>query len=107
MVYCEGHRPIHKEGTGGLGEGGGGERILHFSTIFDDLMDDVHCSAYFYHFTLHSHEHTIRHLRTECWITSIVPISHCLTVAHKYRVMKPEFLLCASKRNKQTLQLSC
>ena len=34
--------------------GGGGERILHFSTIFHDLMDDVHCSAYFYHFTLYS-----------------------------------------------------
>ena len=29
-----------------MGGGGGGERILHFSTIFDDLMDDVHCSAY-------------------------------------------------------------
>ena len=41
------------------GGGGGGERILHFSTIFDDLMDDVHCSAYFYHFTLYSHEHKI------------------------------------------------
>ena len=40
-----------------LGGGGGGERILHFSTIFDDLMDDVHCSVYFYHFTLYSHEH--------------------------------------------------
>ena len=26
---------------------GRGERILHFSTIFDDLMDDAHCSAYF------------------------------------------------------------
>ena len=35
---------------GGGGGWGGGERILHFSTIFDDLMDDVHCSAYLYHF---------------------------------------------------------
>ena len=73
MVYCEGHRPIHKEGST-VGGGGGGERILHFSTIFDDLMDDVHCSAYIYHFTLHSHEHHIHHIRTECWqcwITSI------------------------------------
>ena len=41
-----------------------------------------------------------------CWITSIKPISHCLTVANKYRVTKPAFLLCASKRKKQTLQLS-
>ena len=48
-----------------MGGGGGGERILHFSTIFDDLMDDVHCSAYFYHFTLYSHEHKIHHIRTE------------------------------------------
>ena len=71
MVYCEGHRPIHKVGIEGWEVGEGGERILHFSTIFDDLMDDVHCSAYIYHFTLHSHEHTIRHIRTECWITSI------------------------------------
>ena len=38
---------------------------------------------------------------------SIIPISHCLTVANKYRVTKPAFLLCASKRKKQTLQLSC
>ena len=60
-----------KELGGGGGGGGGGERILRFSTIFDDLMDDVHCSAYFYHFTLHNHEHNIYHIRTECWITSI------------------------------------
>ena len=119
MVYCEGHR---RE----VGGGGGGEHILHFSIIFDDLMDD--CSAYFYHFTLYNHErkihhfrtecwitsththtHTykIHHIRTECWITSIIPISHCLTVANKYRVTKPAFLLCASKRKKQTLQLAC
>ena len=58
-----------------LGGGGGGERILHFSTIFDDLMDDVHCSAYFYHFTLYSHEHKIYRIRTECWITSIRDIT--------------------------------
>ena len=63
--------PYTRLELGGVGGGGGGERILHFSTIFNDLMDDVHCSAYIYHFTLHSHEHTIRHLRTECWITSI------------------------------------
>ena len=77
MVYCEGHRPIHKEGIGGwgVGGGGGGERILHFSTIFDDLMDDVHCSAYFYHFTLYGHEHKIYRIRTECWITSIRDIT--------------------------------
>ena len=42
-----------RELGGGAEGGGGGERILHFSTIFDDLMDDVHCSAHFYHFTLY------------------------------------------------------
>ena len=52
----------------------GGERILHFSTIFDDMMDDAHCSACFYHFTLYSHERKIHHIRTGCWITSIIPI---------------------------------
>ena len=36
----------------------------------------------------------------------LIYISHCLTVANKYRVTKPAFLLCASKRKKQTLQLS-
>ena len=54
-----------------MGGRGGGERILHFSTIFDDLMDDIHCSAYFYHFTLYSHEQKIYRIRTGCWITSI------------------------------------
>ena len=54
-----------------MGDGGRGERILHFSTMFDDLMDDVHRSAYIYHFTLYSHEHKIHHIRTECWITSV------------------------------------
>ena len=62
----------------GVGGGGEGERILHFSTIFDDLMDDIHCSAYFYHITLYSHEHKIHHLReiksrelelgSRCWM---------------------------------------
>ena len=48
MVYCEGHRPVRTEGSwgrgGGGGEwagGGGDEGILHFSTVLDDLMDDV------------------------------------------------------------------
>ena len=42
--------PTHTQG--GNGVGWGGERLLHFSTIFHDLMDDGHsCSAYVYHFT--------------------------------------------------------
>ena len=64
--------PTHTQGGNwGVGGGGGGERILHFSTIFDDLVDDVHRSAYIYHFTLYSHEHKIHHIRTGCWITSV------------------------------------
>ena len=47
-------------------------------------MDDVHCAAYFYHFTLCSHQHKIHHMHTVSWITSIISISHCLKVAHKY-----------------------
>ena len=112
-----GHRPIHKEGIGG---GGGGERIYniyilvfitlqHYLRWFDGQY--VHCSAYICYFTWYSHDHKIHHkihhIRTGCWITSIIPISHCLTVANKYSVTKPAFLLCASKRKKQTLQLSC
>ena len=64
---------------------GGVERVLHFSTIFDDLLDEVHCSAYSYRFTLYSHKHKRHPIRTNWCITSIVPIyiSHCLTVAPK------------------------
>ena len=37
------------EGGGGevSGRGGWGGVLIPFSTIFDDLMDDVHCSATF------------------------------------------------------------
>ena len=61
----------------------GDEPILHFNTVFDDVMDDVHCTLFC---TLHIHEHKIHDIHTECWVTSIKPISHCLTVAHQYRV---------------------
>ena len=48
------------ERRGGMGV----ERILlYFIAIFDDLIDDVPCSAYFYHFTLYSHEHKIHAYR--------------------------------------------
>ena len=73
----------------------GDEPILHFNTVFDDVMDDVHCTLFC---TLHIHEHKIHDMHTECWVTSIKPISHCLTVAHQYRVTKPAFLICVSKR---------
>ena len=60
--------PSHTQGGNG-GGWGWSERIklLHFSTIFDDLVDDVLCSAYFYHFTLYNHELKIHHMHTECW----------------------------------------
>ena len=74
--------PAHTQGGNwGVGGGGEGERILHFSTIFDDLMDDVHCSAYIYHFTLHSHEHTIRHIRTFVHFLNGFPNQKCQFLA--------------------------
>ena len=41
-AYCEGHRPIHKEGGGGRGK-----MNAHYTSelMFNDSMDDVHCSS--------------------------------------------------------------
>ena len=44
-------------------------RILHYSTIFDAMMGDVHCSVYFNHLSLYSREHKIHRMHTERWNT--------------------------------------
>ena len=50
--------------------------LIHFSNIFDDMMDDVHHSAYLYHFTLYSHKHTAHRLHAELVVN--ISLSQCL-----------------------------
>ena len=41
-IYCEGHRPIHKERVGSRG---GVNAHYTSALMFNDSMDDVHCSS--------------------------------------------------------------
>ena len=44
-----------------VGVGGTYITLYHY---LHDLMDDVHCPAYFYGFTLYSHGHETHHMHT-------------------------------------------
>ena len=54
----------------GGGGGGVGGRILHFSTICGNSMDEVHCSSGSVSTISYcmNHEHNIHHLHTEWWM---------------------------------------
>ena len=50
-IYCEGQRTIHKEGVGGRG---GVNAHYTSALMFNDSMDDVHCSSDSTYIPLHT-----------------------------------------------------
>ena len=50
-VYCEAHRPIHKEDR--VGDRGGVNARYTSALIFNDSMDEEHCPSDSTHISLH------------------------------------------------------